>query len=79
MSDMADVLRRELAKGSYQMPGDTLPYETQAANVAAALSAAGFGPVREAQEAAFEDGVFACVTAVAQNKAPVNPYRSKDA
>jgi ferredoxin-thioredoxin reductase catalytic subunit len=35
---MADVIRLELRKGSYQMPGDTLPYETQAANVANKVS-----------------------------------------
>lgn len=45
---MAEAIRLELRKGSYQMPGDTLPYETQAATIAAALSAAGFGPVQEA-------------------------------
>lgn len=51
MSDfktMAERIREELSKGSYQMPCDTLPYETQAAAIAAALSAAGIGLVADA-------------------------------
>ena len=39
---LAELIRRELAKGSYQMVTDKLPYETQAARIAAALSAAGY-------------------------------------
>jgi hypothetical protein len=69
---MAEVIREELRKGSYQMPGDTLPYETQANAIAAHLTAAGFGLVADA----FEEGVFACVTAVATDVAPINPYRA---
>ena len=45
---MAEVIRLELRKGSYQMAGDTLPYETQAAAIAAVLAANGYGNVREA-------------------------------
>ena len=37
MTTLAETIREELRKGSYQMPGDTLPYETQAAAVARAL------------------------------------------
>jgi hypothetical protein len=48
---MAEVIREELRKGSYQMPADKLPYETQAASIAGALTAAGFGDVREAAAA----------------------------
>jgi hypothetical protein len=52
---MAEVIREELCKGSYQMSGDTLPYETQAASVARALSAAGFGDARAAKAEALHD------------------------
>ncbi|QCB97146.1 hypothetical protein E5206_09545 [Arthrobacter sp. PAMC25564] len=55
MSGMTEVLRKELAKGGYQMPSDTLPYETQAASIARALTAAGFGPVAEAKAEALEE------------------------
>jgi len=44
---MAEVIREELRKGGYQMPGDTLPYETQANAIAAHLTAAGFGKLPE--------------------------------
>lgn len=40
--ELAEVIRLELRKGSYQMPGDKLPYETQAASVAAMILAAGY-------------------------------------
>lgn len=45
---MAEVIRQELRKGGYQMPGDTQPYETQAANIAEELAKAGYGNVQEA-------------------------------
>ncbi|MCZ9884115.1 hypothetical protein [Arthrobacter sp. B2a2-09] len=48
-ASMAEVIRLELRKGSYQMPGDTLPYEAQAKAIAKALAAAGFGNVSEAR------------------------------
>jgi len=53
---MAEVIREELRKGSYQMPGDTLPYETQANAIAARLTAAGFGLMADAMEIAFDYG-----------------------
>ena len=43
-----------------------------AAHQEAMLTAAGFGLLADA----FEDGVFACVTAVANDVAPINPYRA---
>lgn len=60
---MAEVIREELRKGSYQMPGDKLPYETQATNITRALNAAGFGNVREAAAA----GVYALENAAGAN------------
>lgn len=48
MKTMAEVIQEELRKGSYQMPGETLPYEAQANAIAAQLAAAGYGPVNEA-------------------------------
>jgi hypothetical protein len=48
-ASMAEVIRLELRKGSYQLPGDTLPYETQAAKIAEALAAAGYGNVSAAR------------------------------
>lgn len=59
-ASMAEAIRLELRKGSYQMPGDTLPYETQATKIAEALAANGYGNVREALEeliAATETGL----------------------
>jgi hypothetical protein len=51
---MAEVIREELRKGGYQMPGDTLPYETQANAIAAHLMAAGFGLVADAWDGGME-------------------------
>lgn len=45
---MAEVIREMLRRGSYQMPGESLPYEVQANAMAAHLSAAGFGLVADA-------------------------------
>ena len=56
---MAEVIREELRKGSYQMPGDTLPYETQANAIAAHLTAAGFGLVADAKREALEEAAQA--------------------
>ena len=53
---MAEVIREELRKGGYQMPGDTLPYETQANAIAAHLTAAGFGLVADAKAEAWDEG-----------------------
>jgi DNA-binding GntR family transcriptional regulator len=49
---MAEVIRLELRKGGYQMPGDTLPYETQAAKIAEVLAANGYGKLTAVQLAA---------------------------
>lgn len=40
---MAELIRLELRKGSYQMPSDKLPYETEAAKIAEVLAANGYG------------------------------------
>lgn len=42
MSSMAELIRVELSRGGYQMPDDTLPYETQATRIAAVLTEAGY-------------------------------------
>lgn len=52
---MAEAIRLELCKGSYQMPGDAWPYETQAARIAAALTEAGYGNVQEAKAEALSE------------------------
>lgn len=38
---VAEAIRLELAKGAYQMPYDTLPYETKSKVIAQALLSAG--------------------------------------
>lgn len=55
MTDMADVLRGRIFAGRELN-------ERQIADIAAALSAAGFGPVQEAQADAWDEGYSACRT-----------------
>lgn len=49
-TEMAEIVRLELRKGGYQMIGDTVPYETQAANIAAKLTEAGYGRIETAKK-----------------------------
>lgn len=90
MTDMADVLRAHWFTaidyayclcGADLSPPDNLPgiHEALAAHQAAALSAAGFGPVADAKRGAWDEGKDA-VWAFMSNQdprreRPTNPYR----
>jgi len=82
---MAEVLREELRKGTYQMPHDSLPYETKAADIAAALTAAGFGLVADAWDEGQKSGMRHADRVIAAHKIgrpelpgppSPNPYRA---
>ena len=78
---MAEVIREELRKGGYQMPGDTLPYETQANAIAAHLTAAGFGLVADAWDEGRESFALSLLRPLRDDltrESIPNPYRKGD-
>jgi hypothetical protein len=71
---MAEVIREALSWGSYQIPDDTKPYESQANVIADHLTAAGFGPVKAAQVDAWAKGATSAgLNLMALQAAGINP------